>query len=1421
MLCHKARCGVSDAVRADGASPGRSHADGFRDRSTQSPGILNCLAKPALPRFKTGEGSWTRERLEKTVRCGWAERLVRARSRPIRVIRGLVAFVLMLSFLSPLRAQTPAENPPAVNPPAVNPPAVNPPSGNSVAGETNPPVTAATVTPTATPTTPAPVVSPPGMPTVPPSVVSGGESAGTTTGAAASAASAANQTEPKSLREQTIYVPYDKLRRVFEREGRGVFLPYEKFQELWRQAQAGTVRPQPIVPPTDAVISEIDSTAVVEQEVVTVNARLQIELLSRGWLRVPLRLADAALRQARIGDVNAQVVFTAGQGYELLVLHERDEPGRIELQLEYSKAFTKTPGTNWVSFQAPQAAINRWRVRVPQAGIQVNIQPLIAASELPPAAPAASATPAPAPAPAALKPAPAGAAVNEPPMPVAANDGQPTEVTAIPETVLLAFVGVAPTVRIEWTPKVEGASGLEALATVETMHEVTVAEGVIRTRARLNYTISRAELTRLIVEVPADQKVTGVFDPNIRSWDVQSADNLQLVVMELFQPARGTQEVRLELERFVDQEMLRTTAVPLIRAREAGRQQGLLVVRSEEGSELRLEPTRRQGLVQLDTSELPTDLRARSWALAYRYAAVPYELVLQVEKLQPRVRATQLVEAVLTPRSLTLQQQLLLEITQAGLFQLEFEVPRGFEVEVEGREVASDGPVAEAAMIDTFRHDPETGRVQVQLARKALGRLGIVVRLRRNLDDANLLAPTGQVSILELTIPRLVTVVSPFRGRFVLYAPENLRVNLRPTANLRPVAVDGAEDRMSPLVDAKSSDARPLLAYVHGPEAVPLVLEVERRRPQITIRQALAVQIDAGVVKYDARFFYEILYSGVPALRIDIPADLAAQVNVASSDFRESLIEPPPADRLPGYVSWSLSRGSELQGQGSVQLTWETPLVELKVGQPLNLPLPVLRPRQVDRAWGQVVLAKVETLDIETPRDAAVGLRPLDPQHDLFPELAAVGQGAARAFEFQEDWALTARVTRYELQEIKRTSIDRTVLRMVITRSQRTTVQAIYRLRSSLQRLAVQLPAGAELDLDPLRINGQPRGLEQGEEGLSYIPLAEQASEKPLLVELRYTVSGEPSELRFPVFPAQPPVQSEPAQQEVLLSVYLPQEWQILATRGPWTAESESRFWLAEPIGKGWDDAQRLEWVSQDIDLDRMRLKSFPVDGRVARFTSLRPPAPPEGSLRLWVVHERWVHFWMFGVLGLVGVFCWRKPPGTLLLLLSLFLILILTVGIFWPTFAELVLTMSFWLGCGLLLVLWCLFGLARYCGVRAWAPTPPGPAHVESTVDEEDLIATVFAPEAERREPNWIPLTHEATGPSSPFAPVEPIESVESIELAGPAVTTEPPPTIETSRLDGPQERLSSDRVAEAPSPANSADSSESSDQEQGGRSS
>ena len=265
--------------------------------------------------------------------------------------------------------------------------------------------------------------------------------------------------------------------------------------------------------PPAALITDIASEATVEKDVVRVKATLRIEILTEGWHSIPLRLADAGVIAATLGGKPARIVGDSAEGYRLLLEKKGKEAETMELRLEYAKAIARLPGMNSVSFEAPQSPVSRWRIAIPQAGVKVNLQPLIAATEVPPE--------------------------NKP-----QRDGKPPA-----ETVVLAFVGAAPVVRIDWTPKAEGATGMAALASVQAQQQVWIGEGVIRTRATLGYAISRAELPQLSIDVPADQKIINVFDANVRGWSVKAAEGKQRITADLFEPAKASQQVIVELEK--------------------------------------------------------------------------------------------------------------------------------------------------------------------------------------------------------------------------------------------------------------------------------------------------------------------------------------------------------------------------------------------------------------------------------------------------------------------------------------------------------------------------------------------------------------------------------------------------------------------------------------------------------------------------------------------------------------------------------------------------------------------------------------------------------------------------------------------------------------------------------------------------------
>ena len=1084
---------------------------------------------------------------------------------------------------------------------------------------------------------------------------------------------AAGNSQPNDLTEQTIYVPYSKLREVFEKEGRGVFLPYEKFQELWQRARENTrLDPEP-KPPVDALLTEITSHAVVTGDVVQVTAIAKFEVLQTGWHEIPLRLADAAILEANLNGEPARIVRRK-EGYILLVEKQETTAVVNELRIVYAKAYTKSSGQNNVSFQAPQAPVNRWRIQVPETGVKIHIQPWIAATET---------------------------TLDE-------NDETSSE------TVIHAFVGAARHVRIDWTSKTKGATGLSAMATVQAQQQVLVDEGVLRTTAQLTYTISRAEITQLEIDVPADQKVVNVFDSNVRQWDVITQKTIQRIVIQLFQPTRGQQKILLELERFSESLPNESVKIPWVRAVDAGRQYGSILVRI--APVLRAEIESRKGLFQFDAVELREPLAKSTYEFSYRYATVPYELILSVEKVKPHVRVEQLVEAFLQPKQLTMNLVAKYHVQRAGIFQFQVDLPNGFEVKtVRGHPMEG----AEAAPVDTFRIEEQNPRqLIVNLSRKVLGQAGIFVELQKQLDDSNLIQPTGKKSQLPLSLPKVSnSSFERFSGNFVLYAPESLQANPLEEEGLQRISFDDAFVNLASSHTNRFPDTRPVLAYLYTNQPGSLVIAAQRRQPQILAGQLLVVTIEPGIVKYRAHFGFEILYSGVQSLRIDIPEEIDTNVHSETLRLRNFRMTPQPEDIAEGYVAWSFTGETELLGKQTLELAWHREIEKIGVGKSITVAIPELRPMEVDHTWGQVVIRKAETLDVRAGPNPT-GLRPVDPQTDLLN--GQVVKDAAWAFEFHNDWSLDIVATRYQLEEVKRTSIERAVLRMVVARNKQTSVQALYRMRTARQRLEIKLPANFDpqkgFNLNPLRINGKSVELERGSQGKYYVPLTDQNPEKPFLLELRYTRLGGYQKLDFPEFP------NDPAVQKVYLCAYLPNELALLGSQGPWTSELAQSWqhFLGGQLPDHHRDRDKVAWVCEGIPLKLDPTRDFETDGQLYVFSTLRPEPPPDGSLSMTAMRDDLLTALVFLLVTVPGVVLVTRPLSQRLMAVGTLLIMLVFSSIFLPTFSTQIFDHVLLLGIILVLAVWFLIFsvqisrrrialLAARCTHRAEVGSPTG----------------------------------------------------------------------------------------------------------------
>ena len=113
--------------------------------------------------------------------------------------------------------------------------------------------------------------------------------------------------------EHTVYIPYDEIERVFEKEGRGVFLPYAEFIKLWQKARP--IKPPKPKPPFEAAISAGSYEGVVDGTAATITATYNVEMLKEeGWAALPLPLSGVAVTESAIEGGKA-ILNVTDQGY--------------------------------------------------------------------------------------------------------------------------------------------------------------------------------------------------------------------------------------------------------------------------------------------------------------------------------------------------------------------------------------------------------------------------------------------------------------------------------------------------------------------------------------------------------------------------------------------------------------------------------------------------------------------------------------------------------------------------------------------------------------------------------------------------------------------------------------------------------------------------------------------------------------------------------------------------------------------------------------------------------------------------------------------------------------------------------------------------------------------------------------------------
>ncbi|MBM4091779.1 MAG: hypothetical protein FJ276_20485 [Planctomycetes bacterium] len=331
-------------------------------------------------------------------------------------------------------------------------------------------------------------------PSPPPIAGAGTTEAGSVDSAEQSDSPADPNASGSLLQEHIIYIPFEKLREVFEKQDSSIVLPYAQFLEMWNRLTQG--KPADVPLPVHGVISRAEYAGTVQGERVLLDVSLDIEALTAGWARIPVTFGEAAIGSAQSPD-GTVLVRGVGEGqYELLVKGQGKHQVKLSLVIGVQ---TATEGRS-ITVQCPPVGVSNLELKIPERNLAVQVTPrrVLELRE------------------------------------------------DIPDTThVVATLGSTNQFVVSWQPKSGGTEQAAGLASVTDTIAVDVGDGVVHTHAAFDYEILRGTLPELTVDVPSDQRLLDVQAPGMRDWHVETVDNRQRVTARLHAPAM--EKVRLEM----------------------------------------------------------------------------------------------------------------------------------------------------------------------------------------------------------------------------------------------------------------------------------------------------------------------------------------------------------------------------------------------------------------------------------------------------------------------------------------------------------------------------------------------------------------------------------------------------------------------------------------------------------------------------------------------------------------------------------------------------------------------------------------------------------------------------------------------------------------------------------------------------------
>ena len=235
------------------------------------------------------------------------------------------------------------------------------------------------------------------------------------------------------------------------------------------------------------------------------------------------------------------------------------------------------------------------------------------------------------------------------------------------------------------------ASAVEPDVRVETQDTLSLGEDRTVLAANATVNITRAGIFRLSFVMPAGFDVESISGSALSHWTELKSDAGRVITLHLGGKTEGQQQFAISLAG-PGVKATNAWTVPQLVLREAGKQQGTLLLVPEQG--MRLQVVTRDGVTQLDPQK--SGIRQKG-VLAFRVIQTPWSLALGIEQVDPWIQVTSLQHATVNEALVKVAANLQYQIENTGLKAFHVLVPTNAEgVRFQGEQVADFLPVAGA-----------------------------------------------------------------------------------------------------------------------------------------------------------------------------------------------------------------------------------------------------------------------------------------------------------------------------------------------------------------------------------------------------------------------------------------------------------------------------------------------------------------------------------------------------------------------------------------------------------------------------------------------------------------------------------------------------------------------------------------------------